>query len=140
MSRVVRPVRVLLAVYLVLLGAALLSQSSHVQHSLVVWVGERLQGMGLEQGSAALREMVMNAILVVPATFLGSAVRRGHTWRDWTAFGFLVALTVEAVQGLMMPGRQPSFADVVANRVGACVGALLARWSLPAFEAASPTG
>ena len=54
---------------------------------------------------------------------LASVIRPGPSWRDWTALGFIVALTVEVVQGLVLPERQMAFSDVVANTAGALVGA-----------------
>ena len=41
--------------------------------------------------------------------------------------GFLGAMAVELAQGLLLPGRQASFSDVVANGAGALLGALLAK-------------
>jgi VanZ family protein len=52
-------------------------------------------------------------------------VRPSYSWRDWTAFGFCLACLVELLQGLLLPGRHASFSDVVANTLGALLGALL---------------
>jgi len=49
---------------------------------------------------------------------LASALRL--RWQDWIAYGFLAALFVEIVQGLVLPGRYASCADVVANATALC--------------------
>ncbi len=72
-------------------------------------------------------EVLMNAVIIAPLSFLGSRVWPRLRWQDWTAYAFVGATTVELVQGLLLPGRQASFSDIVANTFGALLGALLAR-------------
>ena len=48
------------------------------------------------------------------------------SWRDWTAVGFVLAGFVEVTQGLLLPGRDASHADVVANTLGALLGGCIA--------------
>lgn len=127
MRWVVRHSGILLALYLVLLAVALFSPSSQQQSNAVVWLGEllRLVGVPPRLTSFDRLEVVMNAVIVAPATFLASMVVPRFGWRDWTCFGFVAALTVEAAQGLLLPGRQASFSDVVANTAGALLGSAL---------------
>jgi glycopeptide antibiotics resistance protein len=127
MRWVVRHSGILLAVYLVLLAVALFSPSSQQQSNAVVWLGELLRVLGVPPRLTGFDrlEVVMNAVIVAPATFLASMVVPRFGWRDWTCFGFVVALTVEAAQGLLLPGRQASFSDVVANTSGALLGSAL---------------
>jgi glycopeptide antibiotics resistance protein len=127
MSRLTRPAFVLLVVYSALLLIAVLSPSSHDQSHAVFWLGYRLQDLGMRAATFTRLEVVMNGVIVAPVTFLASFVWPRHSWRDWTAFGFLASVAVEAVQGLLLSGRHASFSDVVANTAGAMVGALLAR-------------
>jgi glycopeptide antibiotics resistance protein len=127
-SRLTRPALVLLVVYSALLLIAVLSPSSHDQSHAVFWLGYRLQDLGMRAATFTRLEVVMNAVIVAPVTFLASFVWPRHSWRDWAAFGFLVSLAVEAAQALLLPDRQASFSDVVANTAGALLGAVLARF------------
>ena len=36
--------------------------------------------------------------------------------------GFTVSLTIETAQGVLLPGRTASLADLIANTAGACIG------------------
>jgi VanZ family protein len=47
-------------------------------------------------------------------------------WFVWVLAGFVAACGIEATQMLFLSGRQPSAVDVVANTLGALVGAVLA--------------
>jgi glycopeptide antibiotics resistance protein len=125
MRWVVRHAGLLLAIYLVLLAVALFSPSSEQQSGAVVWLEGllRLVGAPRELTSFDRLEVVMNAVIVAPATFLASMVVPRFGWRDWTCFGFVAAVAVETAQGLLLPGRQASFSDVVANTAGALAGA-----------------
>jgi glycopeptide antibiotics resistance protein len=128
-SRLRRHARLLLAVYAVLLLVALFSPTSDRQSSMVVWLGARLSDLGFPASVTGFNrlEVLMNAVIIAPLTFLASLVRPSYDWRDWTALGFVAALTVEALQGLLLPGRHAAFSDIVANTLGALVGAILAR-------------
>ncbi len=70
-------------------------------------------------------EFLCNVVLLVPFAVLGSLVLPRWSWQDWTAWGFLLAGAVELTQGLVLPGRDASYADVVANTLGALLGAWL---------------
>ena len=119
--------RILLGVYSVLLALALFSPSSEHQSSAVVHLGSLLTSLG-----------VPLEIRDVPTARSGDERRdhrAGHvpglalvgpswSWRDWTAAGFLVAVAVELAQGLLLPGRQAAFSDIVANTAGALAGAV----------------
>jgi glycopeptide antibiotics resistance protein len=118
-----------LALYAGLLGLVLLSPRSTTQSDLVVRLVTELDRLGVPESlvTFARAEVVMNAAIVVPLTFLGSLVLRRVRWQDWTTYAFLGAIAVELTQGLLLPDRQASFSDIVANTVGALLGALLAR-------------
>lgn len=122
-----RHAKVLLAVYSAVLAAALLSPSSHEQSGLVWWLVAGLRHLGIPGTVAtfARMEVLMNVLIIAPVTLLGSLWQPGLSWRDWTGYGFVAAMTVEIAQGLLLPGREASFSDVVANTAGALLGALL---------------
>jgi VanZ family protein len=118
-----------LALYAALLGLVLLSPRSTTQSQLVLRLVRGLDWLGAPESlvTYARAEVLMNAVIVVPLTFLGSLVLRRLRWQDWTAYAFLGACAVEGFQGLVLPHRQASFSDIVANTLGALVGALLVR-------------
>jgi glycopeptide antibiotics resistance protein len=123
-----RHAKVLLAIYAVFLAFALLFPTSDVQSGMVSWLGRMLTDVGVPDrlvGQTRL-EFVMNAVIIAPVPFLGAVLLPRYTWRDWTACGFAGALLVELCQGLFLTGRNASYADVVANTLGALVGAGLA--------------
>ena len=118
---------VLLVAYGLALGLALLAPTSQTQSAMVDWLGRVLGGVGAPASLTGFRslEVVMNAVIVAPVSFLGAALWPRYRWRDWTAAGFVVSLAVETIQLVALPGRQASFSDVVANTLGAALGALL---------------
>ena len=121
----------LLAGYSVLLAVALLWPSSDRQSGMVSWLVEVLRHLGLSASlvTFARAEVVMNVLIIAPVTFLGSLWRPRLSWRSWTAYGFVASMAVEIVQGLLLPGRQAAFSDVVANTAGALLGAVaVAAW------------
>jgi glycopeptide antibiotics resistance protein len=119
--------RTLLAVYSALLALALFSPSSEHQSSAVAHLGSLLTSLGVPSRLVTYPRLsvVMNAAIIVPVTFLGSLSFPSWSWRDWTAAGFLVAVVVELAQGLLLPGREATFSDIVANTMGALAGALV---------------
>ncbi len=127
MTWVVRHARILLGVYSVLLAIALFSPTSQHQAGAVVRLSDLMMWLGVPVRLVTFTrlEVLMNAVIVAPVTMLASLVWPRWSWRDWTAGGFLVALLVEGVQGLLLPGREAAFSDVVANTAGALAGALL---------------
>jgi VanZ like protein len=125
----VRVAQLLLVGYAALLAVAVFSPSNQDQSEMVVWLGGVLHDWGapprwIEFGRL---EIIMNAAIVAPLTFLAVAVRPSWTWRDWTALGFLVSGAVELVQAVLLSGRQASFSDVVANTLGALLGAVVGK-------------
>ena len=119
--------RTLLAVYSALLALALFSPSSEHQSSAVAHLGSLLTSLGAPSRLVTYPRLavVMNAAIIAPVTFLGSLSFPSWSWRDWTAAGFLAAVVVELAQGLLLPGREATFSDIVANTMGALVGALV---------------
>jgi glycopeptide antibiotics resistance protein len=125
--------RPLLLLYALLLVVVLFSPSSHVQSSLVVDLGHFLRTFLPDSWVTFTRvEIVMNAVIIAPLTFLGSIVWPRLSWQDWTAYGFLGAAAVELIQGVLLPDRSASLSDIVANGAGAVLGALLRLLLVPA--------
>jgi len=125
----VRSAPYLLVAYSLFLAVALFSPTNDQQSAAVVWLADVLKAVGIPDRLVTFNrlEVVMNAVIVAPVTFLGSLVFPRFSWRDWTAYAFAAAVTVELVQGLLLPGREGSFSDIVANTAGACAGAVLIR-------------
>jgi hypothetical protein len=105
---------------------ALLAPTSTDQAGMVRWVGQILDGGGAPPAMTGFDrlEVLMNAVIIAPVTFLGALLRPTYRWRDWTAWGFVVSITVEVAQMVLLPGRHPAYSDVVANTLGACAGAV----------------
>ena len=119
--------RPLLAAYALVLLVVLFAPTSHVQASLVNDLVHVLRLVTPNTWVDFTRaEVVMNAVIIAPISLLGSLVWPRLRWQDWTAYGFLGAMVVELSQGLLLPDRQASFSDIVANGTGALLGAVLA--------------
>lgn len=75
-------------------------------------------------GSEAARDLLLNLVLFLPLGFLVERTGRGHL-RVWqvVALATLTSLVIEVVQ-LFLPDRWTTATDVLANGVGAALGAL----------------
>lgn len=123
-----RRARPLVAVYALMLLVVLFSPTSTVQSSLVVDLVRGLQLVLPDRVVTFSRaEVALNAVIIAPLSFLGWLALTRVRWQDWVAYGFLGSTTVELLQGVLLPARQGSFSDIVANTLGALIGALLAR-------------
>jgi glycopeptide antibiotics resistance protein len=121
-----RALAIVLVCYSALLALALLAPSSGTQSSMATWVRDLGITLGFSAATATQQraEFLCNVALLAPVAALGSLLWERTTWRDWTAFGFLVAGSVELAQGVFLPDRTASFADVVANTLGCLLGAV----------------
>ena len=63
--------------------------------------------------------------MLVPLSLLGGLLIRRLRVSDWTAIGFGASLLIEVVQRLLLPTRYGSSRDIVANTLGAFLGAAL---------------
>lgn len=119
--------KVALLVYSVLLGIALLAPTSGTQSSMASWVVDlgTWVGFSAETATQARAEFLCNVAILAPVSALGSLIWRRTTWRDWTAYAFVIACLVEVTQGLLLGERTASTADVVANTLGGLVGAVV---------------
>src|SRR5687768_13054263 len=129
LPRVSGPAGWLLATYVVALALLLLVPSSRPPTWIIEQSTDVARGAGVPAAfaSAARVEVLLNVAAFAPLTFAGTLLRPALTWRDWTAVAFLGSLLVEVVQAVALPERTASHSDVVANTVGALVGAAVAR-------------
>lgn len=88
-------------------------------------------------------EFGLNVLAFMPLALLGSLLRPAVSLSAWTAAGFGGSLLVEAVQ-LALPERMATHADVVANTLGAALGAgaawVVRRSARQKLARISPTG
>ena len=123
--------------YGAVLALVLLAPTSDVQSALVAHVDRLVVRVGVpaDLATQARAEFVCNALILMPVSALGSLRWPRTTWRDWTAYAFLVAGVVELAQGLLLPERTATFADVAANTLGGLGGAaavaFVRRWPSP---------
>ena len=135
----VRAARIALAAYLTCLTFVLLTPSADVPASSVMWLVEIGNGLGLPGPLVVPSrvEFIANVLVLVPVSFLGSVLLPRLDWRAWTAYGFVLSGTVEMAQALLLPARSATFKDVVANALGALLGAFaftLAVWAYDRFR------
>lgn len=106
----------------------LLSPVATLASGSVAWVGDLARSAGAPSAFTAPGrvEFAMNAVAFAPLTFFAHWVFPGRSWQDWTAYGFVASMGVEAVQALYLSARSAEFVDVVANTSGALLGALAA--------------
>lgn len=70
-------------------------------------------------------EFGANVLVIVPVVVAAAWLLPRVRWSEWTAYGFIASLGVEAVQALVLSGRLATFSDVVANTTGALIGAVI---------------
>lgn len=70
---------------------------------------------------------VLNALVAVPAAALAMVLLPRSRWWHWALLAGVLSVGVELVQWRYLPERSPELSDVVANTLGAGVGALLGR-------------
>ncbi|MCK9822197.1 VanZ family protein [Nocardioides cavernae] len=118
-------VAVLLVAWLAVLAIALLAPSP----AGPTWLVDTVARVGAEEGlpsslTALSRvEFVLNVVAFAPVPFLGALLWARLTWRDWTAGGFVASFAVEVIQAVALNERSATHADIVANTLGALVGA-----------------
>jgi len=90
--------------------------------SFLLWLGRVVPALNYTRV-----EFGANVLLFVPFGLLVAQVLRVHRYLA-VALGFLVSVGIEIVQWLALPARTPSIYDVMANTIGAAIGALIAWW------------
>jgi hypothetical protein len=115
-----------LGLYLLGLAFVLLNPSAEVPSESVGLVADLGRDLRLPEALLvpARVEFVANALVIVPATATTAWLWPARSWTTWTAYGFVGALGVEVVQAVLLPDRSATFVDVVANTLGALLGAV----------------
>lgn len=118
-------------VYLLAVGILVFQPDGGGASGSVTWVSHLLRSWHAASwlSGPVNVEWGLNVVMFVPLSLLGSTFRPGWTWRDWVGVGFLVSGLIELTQLVFLPERTASFADVVANTLGALIGALLAPYA-----------
>ena len=107
----------------------------------VVWpsgreVAELKDSLGPTFLSSEDKDVVLNLVMLAPATFCAVAGWRDILWWMWALVGSVVGLSAEVLQSLLpMLERRPSLANVGQNAVGAWAGALAAWYLLRRLHA-----
>ena len=70
-------------------------------------------------------EVALNVVLMAPLPAIGSLIWPSPSWRDWTAYAFVLSLAAETWQGVAFATRSATYSDVVANTTGALLGSLV---------------
>lgn len=122
-----RRLTIALVAYVCVLAVVLLNPSPAIGSGLVsqvtswgVWLNAPtpfLVGARIEFG--------LNVLAFVPLSLLGSLLRPTVSVSAWIAAGFAGSLLVELIQ-TVQPDRSATHSDVVANTLGAALGALAA--------------
>lgn len=111
-----------LGVYVVAVAVVVLSPVSY--GAIVHALGDGIRDiLGISSFGSGWIEFAANVVMFVPLGFLLTLLLRNH----W--YGVVLALVLSAgveLAQLVIPSRQPSLRDVVANVLGAAVGAALA--------------
>jgi len=127
-----RPVQVAaaaaLAVYLLLAGIVLLATHSTVATEAIArttaWLTAHDAPAWVTYGGRV--ELILNALLFAPLTFLASLALPRHPWGNWVAYAFAGSGAVEVFQAFVLEPRSAQYVDVVANTLGGLIGALVA--------------
>ena len=93
-------------------------------------VAELKDSLGPAFLSAEGKDIILNLVMLAPATFCAVVGWRDVPWWMWALVGCVVGLSAEVLQSLLpMLERRPSLANIGQNAVGAWAGALAA-WYL----------
>lgn len=109
--------------------ALLLAPTSASAIAPVVAVSDGLAALGAPWWLASVRlwEVLFNVALFMPVGVLGVMLFPGSSVRTWALVGFAVSASVETTQALLLADRVASVIDVVANTLGAWLGARATR-------------
>ena len=113
--------RILLPIYLVVVGFIVFSPSDDSGSGFLDWLADALG----EPGYAAV-EFTANILMFVPFGVLVRLATARPSWWMILALGLLTTVTIELTQ-LALPSRYSTVSDVIANTLGTAVG-LAAVW------------
>lgn len=111
-----------LGVYVAVVALVVLTPVSYeaIVNTLSNWMRDSL---GLTSFGAGWIEFTANILMFVPLGFLLTLLLRHHWWG--VALALALSAFVEIAQ-IVIPSRQPSLRDILANVLGAAIGAALA--------------
>ena len=66
---------------------------------------------------------VLNVALFVPGAFAAALLWPRVRWWQWVLVGLVITVAIETVQGVFLPRREAQLHDLVANTLGAALGA-----------------
>jgi hypothetical protein len=114
-----------LGIYAAGLAVVLLAPSSELPSRCAAWAARLTARLGAPDWMVepSRFEFLANALILMPVSALGILLWPRTSWRDWTAYAFVIAGGVELAQGLFLPDRSATFVDVVANTLGGLGGA-----------------
>ena len=129
MPRPTRPLLVGSTLYVVALVVIAL-WPTHIDASIDVvdgtFVGRWLLGRGLTHGEVYdLIEFWSNVALYLPLGLLAMMLSARVRWWHAVTLSFAVSATFEALQAGLRPGRTADVTDIVANTLGATLGATI---------------
>jgi glycopeptide antibiotics resistance protein len=73
--------------------------------------------------AADIVEFGLNVALFVPGAFAAALLWPRVRWWQWVLVGLAVSAAIETVQGVFLPARDAEPRDLVANTLGAALGA-----------------
>lgn len=126
MSRIRRAAATLMVAYLAVVAWVVFWPSAGPATSSVVWMADVLGSIGAPAWmSGAIVEFLANIALFVPLSFLGSLLIVSWSRPRWLLIGFCASAVIELGQLAVLPDRSATIVDVVANTLGALLGAAL---------------
>ena len=122
-----RPASILLAMHLVVLAVigGFPVPVDRGASPFIGWFVRSVQAAGAPWFSYDWVEFSANVALFVPLGVLGVMVVGRRRWWLAVAGGVATSVVIEAVQWMLLPERFPTPWDVLANTLGAAVGAAL---------------
>jgi len=122
--------------YVAFLGAVLTQYEPAVASAVVTRAEAWLDGHGAPGWMTAPGrvEFLLNAAMFAPAVMFAATALPRHPWANWVVYGFVASGAVELFQGLFLGPRSAQMVDVVANTLGALVGAAVSVAVIGAFD------
>ncbi len=122
----------LLVVYLGFVSFAVFWPTAEIAIGSVLWVRAVLRSLGAPAWvGLQLLEFFANMAMFAPLGLLGTVLVPGRSVWAWGAAGLCASLLIEAGQLVLLAGRSANGYDVLANALGALLGAAIASkvWS-----------
>ena len=126
MTDVRRAASLLMVLYLATVAWIVFWPSADPATASVSWMTDLLLSAGAPAWvSAAVVEFLANVALFLPLSFLGSLLIMGWSWQRWLVVGICASAVIELGQLVLLPDRSARVVDLVANTLGALLGATL---------------